>query len=188
MKPEIATKIFHFINTYSREKGLPSPGRNFRRDKKANVFFLPAALTYQGIYAEYKHCVDKHFWIGYTTFCKFWKKYVSNVQFLSQRTDLCDHCKIMQFKLGMMKPEKKLTMMIDWQKHIKWAMDERDFYKESIQIAKKELSRVQKEGGPIVTPALPNSKSCIQHYSFDYAQQVMIPSSSQQEVNILVQK
>ena len=97
------------------------------------------------------------------------------------RSDLCSTCKsntVQLSKLSNMDPDAKLQLIRKSGEHLKRACDERTEYKAQIETAKADLSNhPTKEWGKHNAPRSFVGSS---HYSFDYAQQVFIPSSPEQ--------
>jgi hypothetical protein len=170
-----------FITNFAEKHGLPSPGRNFLKGQPP-LIHLSSHLTYRAIWKSYKAAVDPDLEVSEATFMRLWKKYCSNIQFLTPRSDLCMVCKEMRFNIDRMKQESKRDFVQEWADHRAAADKERGVYKESIIAAKKELENV---GGveALNIPGVANSVDMKMHISWDFAQSVSYPFSSQQVVN-----
>ncbi|CAB5382573.1 unnamed protein product [Rhizophagus irregularis] len=155
---ETILHILTFIINYANVHGLPSPGRSFRDDTMA-ITFLPSLVL-----------------------LRIWKKYVPEIKFLSPRSDLCFHCKNMRFNTQFWDQNEKENKVKEWHEHITWANQERDYYKKCIENSREQLSKINKE--LIIRSGNPNSLEFENHISWDFAEGVHLPYSSQQEGSI----
>ena len=79
--------------------------------------------------------------IGLTTFQRYWKKLVPQIQVSRYKTDMCNICH--QFLMDIRK-ERRLVqglagmLMIAFQSHLAEALMERVFYNNSITVAREE--------------------------------------------------
>ncbi|CAG8845509.1 26802_t:CDS:2, partial [Gigaspora margarita] len=150
-------KIISFILSYTNKWGLPSP-------EKIEITFLPAIENYTSLYRQYLNVVkqDKNIeelYISLNSFKTIFKNYLPEIKFLTPRSDLCYFCKVMRFNIDKWTINEKEQKIIEWNKHIEAANNEREYYK----------------------PGKINSLDLELHLSWDFAQQVHLPSSSQQE-------
>ncbi|CAB4383124.1 unnamed protein product [Rhizophagus irregularis] len=180
---ETILHILTFIINYANVHGLPSPGRSFRDDTMA-ITFLPVSDSYIGLYRLYDSSleIDSEHYISRWSFLRIWKKYVPEIKFLSPRSDLCFHCKNMRFNTQFWDQNEKENKVKEWHEHITWANQERDYYKKCIENSREQLSKINKE--LIIRPGNPNSLEFENHISWDFAEGVHLPYSSQQEGSI----
>ncbi|GES84677.1 hypothetical protein GLOIN_2v1777628 [Rhizophagus clarus] len=175
---EILTFIVNYANIY----GLPSPGRHFQRDTLL-VTFLPASESYFSLYRLYTSTIEDldQKIIHLTTFWRIWNKYIPEIKFLSPQSDLCFKCKEYRFKLQ--REQNSEIQVAEWNNHFLWAQKEREYYRNCIQASKIFLKQ-QPNFPEYLRPNNPNSFNFENHISWDYAEQVKIPFSSQQEGSI----
>ncbi|CAB4396013.1 unnamed protein product [Rhizophagus irregularis] len=180
---ETILHILTFIINYANVHGLPSPGRSFRDDTMA-ITFLPVSDSYIGLYRLYDSSleIDSEHYISRWSFLRIWKKYVPEIKFLSPRSDLCFHCKNMRFNTQFWDQNEKENKVKEWHEHITWANQERDYYKKCIENSREQLSKINKE--LIIRSGNPNSLEFENHISWDFAEGVHLPYSSQQEGSI----
>ncbi|GES74104.1 hypothetical protein GLOIN_2v1777628 [Rhizophagus clarus] len=175
-------EILTFIVNYANIHGLPSLGRHFQRDTLL-VTFLPASESYSSLYRLYTSTIEDldQKIIHLTTFWRIWNKYIPEIKFLSPRSDLCFKCKEYQFKLQ--REQNSEIQVAEWNNHFLWAQKEREYYRNCIQASKIFLKQ-QPNFPEYLRPNNPNSFNFENHISWDYAEQVKIPFSSQQEGSI----
>ncbi|CAB4412920.1 unnamed protein product [Rhizophagus irregularis] len=180
---ETILHILTFIINYANIHGLPSPGRSFRDDTMA-IIFLPVSDSYIGLYRLYESSleIDSEHYISRWTFLRVWKKYIPEIKFLSPRSDLCFHCKNMRFNTQFWNQDEKDDKVKEWHEHITWANQERDYYRNCIKNSKDQLTKIDKE--LIIRPGVSNSLEFENHISWDFAEGVHLPYSSQQEGSI----
>ena len=94
------------------------------------VTFLPASDSYVGLYRIYDSNLDlEDHSISRWSFLRIWKKYVPEIKFLSPRSDLCTLCKIMRFNTQFWNQNERDNKVKEWNDHITWACDERNYYR-----------------------------------------------------------
>ena len=114
--------------------------------------------------------------MSYPLFCITWKTFLPGISIQRPRTDLCTVCKqdtLSLQKLRSLDDEARSELLSRSVKHLDLVAQQRDHYKSSIAEA---------------VATIPSNLSCgetaeatvVQHYSFDFAQQIFIPNSSQQ--------
>lgn len=120
--------------------------------------------------------------VGRTTFITLWKKYVPFIVVGRPMTDLCWHCKQNNDKIRrsayLPLPEQEKALMHTNQiEHLRIVESERKFYNTLVEQSKAVVSTANITQ---LAPNRPNSLPAKLHYSFDFAQQVHLPSSPQQ--------
>ncbi|CAB4378732.1 unnamed protein product [Rhizophagus irregularis] len=178
---ETILNVLKFIINFANIHGLPSPGRNFC-DNTLAITFLLANESYAGLYRLYDLTTDLEHSISRWSFLRIWKKYVFEIKFLSSRSDLCTLCKIMRFNSQLWHINERDSKVLEWNKHILWANEERNYYKKCItdtknQLLQFNLSELKRSGNP-------NSLEIENHISWDFAEAVNLSHSSQQEGSI----
>ena len=124
--------------------------------------------------------ISGHRVIGGSTFRKLWKELCPYIVVARPMTDLCWRCQRNNthiFRSANLTLDEKTELVQKHQKHLDLVNEERELYKKMTAEAKetvqqKGLQRLQR------TPA--NTGDFSLHYSFDFAQQVHIPSMSAQ--------
>ncbi|CAG8627172.1 23271_t:CDS:2 [Cetraspora pellucida] len=174
--------VLTFIVNFANCNGLPSPGRHFREDTMA-ITFLPANESYSGLCHTYQSNLeeDSDHHISQSSFMRIWKKYVPEIRFLSSRSDLCMLCKNMQFNTQYWTENKRDYNIQEWNNHIKWANQEREFYKQCILNTKQQVKNIINLS-KLLRLVKPNSLELENHILWDFTEAVHLPFSSQQEV------
>ncbi|CAG8829946.1 28436_t:CDS:2, partial [Gigaspora margarita] len=142
-------RIINFILSYANKWGLPSP-------EKIEITFLLAIENYSSLYRKYLDAIEQD----------------KNIEELYI-------CLIMRFNIDKWTVTEKEQKIIEWNKHIEAANNEREYYKKCIENAKINILKFDKKS--IIRPGKFNSLDIELHLSWDFAQQVHLPSSSQQE-------
>ncbi|CAG8652427.1 9067_t:CDS:2, partial [Cetraspora pellucida] len=88
--------ILTFIINYTNCYRLPSSGQHFQEDTMA-IIFLSASKSYAVLHYIYQSNLDENsdYYVSHWSFMWIWKKYVSEIHFLSPRSNLCMLCKNM---------------------------------------------------------------------------------------------
>ena len=92
----------------------------------------PAGESYSFLYRIYRDEIEttgNTNPIHLTTFWRIWKKYIPEIKFLSSCSDLCFLCKSMRFGVKFWQSRDIEKKVIEWQQHISWAQEERNYYK-----------------------------------------------------------
>uniref|UniRef100_U9TR14 DUF7869 domain-containing protein n=1 Tax=Rhizophagus irregularis (strain DAOM 181602 / DAOM 197198 / MUCL 43194) TaxID=747089 RepID=U9TR14_RHIID len=88
----------------------------------------------------------------------------------------------MRFNTQFWNQDEKDDKVKEWHEHITWANQERDYYRNCIKNSKDQLTKIDKE--LIIRPGVSNSLEFENHISWDFAEGVHLPYSSQQEGSI----
>ena len=156
--------VKEFILNIGRVRGMPLPGR-LPGLRETEGYFLSTKEKKLGIYNEYKRAAeeDNRKPVKLSSFYSFWNQLTPVVKVLSPETDLCDvchdHCKGLMYS-GHLTEDEKRKRFAAGVAHIDAARAEREYYNGQIGLA-------QEDGN-------------ISHISFDYAQQIHYPFSSEQ--------
>lgn len=174
-------KVKQFIINYAVIHGLPDPVHDIRpREEKVRIF-LPSIMTYKSIHRIYEKCMHgrKEKIVQYDTFRELWHKLVPHIVFRKPRSDLCltceNHRKAINMAAASLKEEEKIFYLKEAVNHLQEARKERDYYRQSLKIAKQSYSC-----GNLASPHTPNSIDIPMHYSWDFAQQIYYPYEDQQ--------
>ena len=161
------------------ENAISLPGRipGFKSD---DVKVLPSSETKIGVWRVYEtacKAADKHP-VSYSKFLQIWGQFYPYVVISKTMTDLCMTCQQNTNKLqraANLSEREKVKCIRTHQDHINSAQSERDFYRTSCANSQKTLET----NDAVLNRA--NRNACAwngtMHYSFDYAQQVHIPSN-----------
>ncbi|PKK56012.1 hypothetical protein RhiirC2_800946 [Rhizophagus irregularis] len=180
---EKVLEVISFITNYGNIYGLPSPGRHFREDTLP-ITFLPASESYSSLYRLYKSAIEddeNQRIIHLATFWRIWQKYIPEFKFLSPRSDLCSKCKEMRFNSKYWSEQESESRVAEWNYYFQWTGKEREFYRNCIQLSKTFIRQIPNYPN-LLRPNEPNTLDFENHISWDYAEQIKIPYSSQQEV------
>jgi len=172
---EVRDHAVKFIENYALVNALVLPGRTAGM-KNPDVLVLPCGTTKTKVHELYvQACADKHA-MSYSLFCETWNKFLPGVCIQKPRTDLCAVCKQDTMKLQKLKSldeearEEVLTRSL---KHLSLVAQQRDHYKSSIAQSYHTIPEGLQFGDAVGTAVK-------LHFSFDFAQQIFIPNSSQQ--------
>jgi len=183
-KDEIKT----FIVNYAAIHGMPDPGRDLRHGKGRLRILLPSILNYTSVHRSYQLSLlneGKPF-VGYRTFMRCWQEVCPHIVFSKPRTDLCMTCE--DFKKEINKIRSDLDEKRDYEKskiykkaleHLEDAKKERTYYSACTKLAEEHYLKLGLLHYP-TKPTKPNSRNIMQHYSWDFAQQLHYPYENQQ--------
>ena len=173
------TDIVMFIDNLASTHAMILPGR-VPAFKDPNLKLLPSSLPKSKVHRLFLSAAqdsDRRM-VSYCIFCRVWKQYRPNVRVQNPRTDLCSVCTSNQLSLGAMSnlsEEEQLKLLKASSDHLVHANKECMEYKRQITESRDNFDQNLKMGHH-----KPCSFDGFIHYSFDYAQQVHIPSSAQQ--------
>ena len=162
-----------YITNFAKAHGMPLPGRvPGHRDK---VMVLPSDITKVFVYTKYREACSANGWeaAGRSKFFSVWQESLPHISISKPSSDLCYTCQKNSLKIqkaGCLPDEEKAELYKTAQDHIQRARTERDHYKSQAEVAKSAWEA--SENGKYI-PTLG-------HYSYDFAQQVHFPFSSQQ--------
>jgi len=194
--PDDAEHFMKFITNYAEAHGLPDPGRI---RKNIREILLPTSDSYTSVWKSYKNGLEMLGVsskcplriIGYHTFCRLWKQMTPHIKFMSPRTDLCDRCEELKNGIRHAPSHKQTTKLVEeYNKHRADADEARQVYRTQISNARETWKTFSEDDRSRILTSLsdltsvkhqkPCSKDITMHYSFDFAQQVHYPFSSQQ--------
>ncbi|KAJ8317532.1 hypothetical protein KUTeg_005436 [Tegillarca granosa] len=174
LKYEDVKNIVQFLIGYADRYGMPQPYSRGVNDIIPPIY-LPAKETYtcDSIHKKYLDVAGEMDFrsVSESTFRSLWKQCVPHVQFMRARTDVCHICENYRKELQEADTEdEKLNLAQSFAEHIQKTQTERDYYKQRCKAAEAEhKSGIRGE-----------DMKCI-HYTFDFAQPVLVPGHVRQE-------
>ena len=170
-----------FIKNFATEHAVSLPGRvpNF---KDLKVQLLPSSESKASVWRQYrKVSQDKNLSaVSYSKFVALWNTLTPYIVKMTPASDLCSLCQLNNSKITKnvnVSEREKLDCLRDQETHLQEAKSEREFMKMNIAACKEVL---QDSGIDLLTGRPSCSFKGTVHYSYDYAQQVHIPSNPQQ--------
>lgn len=184
--------VVQFVGNYAVIHGLPDPGRLRRNTRE---ILLPRSDTYLSVWHTYREALQESLprarVVGYDSFRTIWMQALSHIKFQGPRSDLCDRCDELKNSMQYATSQQELkTFMEEYDRHYSRAFSARTFYDQQIEEAthgwnqcapgtqsaiRQNLSSFEQ-----VREQKPCRRKMTMHYSFDFAQQVFYPYSSQQ--------
>lgn len=170
-----------FLSNYVEENAITLPGRipGFKSD---DIKVLPSCETKMGVWRSYDTVCEasNKQAVSYTKFLQLWGQFYPHVVVSKPMTDLCMTCQQNTTKLqraaNLSDREKSLTVKAH-QDHLDCAQTERAFYRSVCENSEKTVEAI----GINAVLNREDQNACslnkTMHYSFDYAQQVHIPSN-----------
>ena len=182
--PQTVTEdVKNFLTNYVEENAVLLPGRipGFKKD---DIRLLSSSDTKMSVWRAFKRTCDEtgKQAVCYTTFLKLWEQFHPNVVVAKPMTDLCLTCQQNTSKLvrsANLPDREKSECVLAQQEHLDCVQTERDFYRNACAEAKTNFEQFEEA---IELDDLHNARSLDTtiHYSFDFAQQVHIPSNPMQ--------
>ena len=117
--------------------------------------------------------------ISRSSWYDLWEDFCPYVVIQKPKTDLCATCQKNVTTLGRMgglDEKEKLELVEKSRQHLDLVQNERKYYNNVIKVATDSIT----DSTLILGPHEPCSYDGVMHYSFDFAQQVHLPHSSQQ--------
>lgn len=180
---ECRIKAVTFIKNFSAQNALILPGRlpAYRLNTDLNI--LPCSMSKLYVFDLYKKAADETDIeiVGKTTWYDLWNTFCANIVIQKPRTDLCNVCQKQTVSLGQMQgltEEEKREKINESPQHLDNITTERAYYNTTISKSLEEINNAC--FGIRLGQHEPRSYSGQMHYSFDFAQQISLPYSSQQ--------
>jgi hypothetical protein len=170
-------RVRKFLKRFAHVHGLPMPGGL----TCSTVVLLPSEMSILSIYNVFRENDSSD--MSYETFRLTWSKSCPRIRIMSKATDVCETC--FYRKQAIRSPSSDIRgVLTEWQQHRDIAAAARKLYKETcLQLKRKWLflppttrrdlrarRNVSMEQSPVESMV----------YSFDFAQNVYLPFSSQQ--------
>jgi hypothetical protein len=181
---DVRKKAVTFIKTFSNNNALVLPGRMPTYRMNTDLLLLPSLMSKSYVYNKYVNaCMeDGSKPVSQSLWYALWNCFCGNVVIQRPRTDLCDFCQksvTTMRRLQGLPDEIKRQRITESLNHLNHVAQERQYYHDTIEKCKTSISAAVREACTL-RPRKPNSFDGCAHYSFDYAQQVLLPHSSQQ--------
>ena len=178
---EVLDRTVTFIKIFAAEQAVSLPGR-YPKFKDFKVQLLPSSESKASLWRRYKKASeDKDLSaVSYTKFVDLWNSLTPYIVIMKPASDLCSLCQLNNGKIAAnvnVSEQEKLNCLHNQEKHLQEAKLEREFMKKNIAACKDLL---QNSGIDLLSPRPSCSLEGTVHYSYDYAQQVHIPSNPQQ--------
>ena len=180
---DVAEDIKNFLSNYADENAVLLPGR-IPGFKNKDIQLLSSSDTKMNVWKSFKRACEESNKqaVSYTKFTDLWKQFYPNVVVSKPMTDLCFTCQQNTSKLlraGNLPEEEMSECVQTQQEHLNSVKAERELYRKVCEEAKCSfqaiVDQIDLDG---------RHESCslttTMHYSFDFAQQVHIPSNPMQ--------
>ncbi len=190
-------RLINFVENFVEIHGLPMPG-GMRAGHRETL--LASDCSYAAVWDEYRTSIgdlssqhgQEYRVIGYDSFRSIWQQSFPWVTFQANRSDLCDYCQETKDQLRYCESEEETQRLIfRYQEHYQDVQIARTVYRDEVNSAKEQWNSLSKRKREAILSNLSSpekfqdQKPCqlkiAIHYSFDYAQQVHYPHSSQQK-------
>lgn len=171
------------VKNYAEQHALVLPGRLPSYRLNTDLMILPCTMKKKCIYELYKKATDDTEVkpIGRTWWYDLWNEFCGNVVIQKPRTDLCNICQQQTVSLGTLQAlgeDEKMQRIKRSLEHLETVQVERIYYNSVILECKGELT--SRNANNRLSKHPPCSYQGRTHYSFDFAQQISLPYSSQQ--------
>ena len=179
----VAEDVKNFLSNYADENAVLLPGR-IPGFKNEDIQLLSASDTKMHVWKSFKRACEESNKqaVSYTKFTDLWKQFHPNIAVAKPKTDLCFTCQQNTSKLlraANLPEEEKSECVQAQQAHLNSVQTERELYRKVCEEAKCSFDTVEDQ---IDIDERHNTCSLdiTMHYSFDFAQQVHIPSNPMQ--------
>ena len=179
----VSADVRNFLTNYVEENAVLLPGRipGFKND---DLRLLSSSETKMNVWRVFKRACEEtgKQAVCYTTFTKLWEQFHPDVVVAKPMTDLCLTCQQNTAKLlrSVNLPDRvKSKCVLAQQDHLNCVETERDLYRNICVESKRNFDIVEGEI-ELDEAHEPCSVNTTMHYSFDYAQQIHIPSNPMQ--------
>lgn len=172
-----------FIANYVEENAISLPGR-IPGYKDEDIKLLSSHETKMGVWRAFESAckASEKQAVSYSKFVELWTEFYPSVVVAKPMTDLCITCQQNTTKLlraANLPDREKSDCVQAQQEHLNLALGERNMYKEACKEAADNFEAA--EGTIDLSETHPScSFTGTMHYSFDYAQQIHIPSNPMQ--------
>lgn len=171
-------KVRKFLKRFAHIHGLPMPGGLTSK----SVVLLPSDMTVLSIFNVFRESNVGE--ISYETFRQTWSIASPNIKIMSKATDVCETCFFFRQYALRSKADELQGILDEWELHRNLASSARQFYKDTCIMFKAQWMFLP----PNMRQELQDKRGVsMQHspveymvYSFDFAQNVYLPFSSQQ--------
>ena len=179
----VVEDVKSFLSNYVEENAILLPGRipGYKND---DIKLLSSSETKMSVWRDFTAACersDKQS-VSYSKFKVLWEQFHPNVVVAKPMTDLCVTCQENTAKLvrSANLPEcEKSECVRAQQEHLNTVKRERELYREVCEESKQGFQTVENTI-QLSERHDPCTLDCTMHYSFDYAQQIHIPSNPMQ--------
>ncbi len=182
---ETTKAVVQFIRNYSEDHGLFMPGR--LANYKTIVKLLPSQDSKISVYKKYEAAEGENPRVTLPVFYRIWRECCNDVLVQLPRTDLCNTC--VKFStdrktFSRLSEEERLECIKSCADHLTTVQTERKAFLDAIKVSRQNfktsfLEKYQNVNGLKGKCSVMSYKKAI-HLSFDYAQQIHIPTQPQQ--------
>ena len=170
-------RVVDFITSHAETHAIALPGR-IPTHKRDDILLLPSSETKADIYRLYeKAMVDVQLRaVALSSFRSLWRKLVPRIVCARPMTDLCWECQRNNrdiHRSSCFPEEVKEAKLKKQTQHLQVVGKERSYLQDNVKKAKEDYKTA---GYPPLGPHPPCSTDYRVHVSFDYAQQVHLPS------------
>ena len=163
-------RVVTFLQTYAEEQGMPQPAAPRGRADIPPIF-LHLSLTKAVVHKTYISSLTDQDTrvVKLSAFKNIWKSCVPHIQIASPRMDVCATCETRRKDImDAVTEQEKLAATDRMREHLLCTQKERDLYLELLQKSKDGYQAVHLNNG--------NQPPQNVHYTFDFAQNVTLPT------------
>lgn len=176
----VTEDVKNFLSNFVDENAVLLPGR-IPGFKNEDIQLLSSSETKMNVWRCFQRACEESNKqaVCYTKFIDLWKQFFPNVVVAKPMTDLCFICQQNTSKLvraANLPEEEKSQCVQAQQAHLNSVQTERELYKKVCEEAKWNFEEVQDQID-LEEPHELCTLATTMHYSFDFAQQVHIPSN-----------
>lgn len=179
----VTEEVKNFLSNFVEENAVLLPGRipGFKND---DIKLLSSSETKMSVWREYKKVCEEteKQSVCYTKFINLWQQFHPSVVVAKPMSDLCITCQQNTSKLvrsANLPDREKTQCVLVQQEHLNCVQTERDLYKRVCQEAKTIFEEIEGRVD-LDQPHGVCTLDITMHYSFDFAQQIHIPSNPMQ--------
>ena len=173
--------VHAFIENYVEENAIVLPGR-IPGFKSEEIRLLSSSETKTSARKEYERTcsASNEKAVSYRKFLQLWDEFYPDVVVARPMTDLCLTCQLDTTKLqraAHLSDEEKSECVKAHQEHLNTAQTEREFYRNLCNDCQEIIQTLDTDTLLNCETRGPCSLNATIHYSFDFAQQIHVPSN-----------
>ena len=179
MSFEMRENAVKFIENSALTNALVLPGRTAGA-KNPDVLLLPCGTTKRQVHKLYSESCAGDTCLSYSLFCETWRDFLPGVSIQKPRTDLCVICSqdtVSLQRLRSLDDTVRAKLLNRSLTHLELVAGQREHYNSAINYSRSTIPQNYSFGEKIPSECV---QAVVQHYSFDFAQQIFVPNSSQQ--------
>ncbi len=183
---DVAKGTVDFICNFASRNAIQMPAAP-GRSKGIPPVFLPSDMSKKKVFelytaAEAPATLRK---VSYCVFCSLWRHCLPHIQVMGIKTDVCDTCRKLRDKVSDARTEdEKIETSNALVTHVTDSRSQRDKYLDMSDECRVQLEALNlldvDTTAATYTPPQANSVHLTVHYTFDYAQPVVLPHMAQQ--------